>query len=58
LTAIVNALPDLIQAEDEAAFAAAKTELMNKLKDAGAEDSVAWWQNAWETTLKGLENLE
>ena len=31
---------------------------MNKLKDAGAEDSVAWWQNAWETTLKGLENLE
>ena len=54
----MNALPDLIQAEDEAAFAAAKTELMNKLKDAGAEDSVAWWQNAWETTLKGLENLE
>ena len=54
----MNALPDLIQAEDDAAFAAAKEKLINQLKDAGAQDSVDWWQSAWETTLKGLENIE
>ena len=40
------------------AFAAAKEKLINQLKDAGAQDSVDWWQSAWETTLKGLENIE
>ena len=54
----MNALPDLIQAEDDAAFAAAKEKLINQLKDAGAQDSVDWWLSAWETTLKGLENIE
>lgn len=38
-------------------FEAAKADLIAQLKDAGAEESVEWWSNAWaeaKTTIEGM----
>lgn len=53
----MNAVPNLIQAETEEDFEAAKADLMEQLKGAGAEDSVKWWMEAWENAKTGIEEM-
>ena len=53
----MSAIPNLVQAESDEEFEAAKADLLAQLKDAGAEESVEWWSNAWaeaKTTIEGL----
>lgn len=54
----MNAIPNLVQAETDEEFAEAKKELISQLKDAGAEESVEWWMNAWEKSQSGLEKIK
>lgn len=54
----MNAIPNLVQANTDEEFAAAKADLIAQLKDAGAEESVEWWTNAWETSKKALEEIQ
>lgn len=53
-----NALPGLVQAESDEAFKSAKEALLQQLADAGVEESVEWWQNAWETSKSAIDKLE
>lgn len=53
----MSAIPSLVQAASDEEFEAAKADLIAQLKDAGAEESVEWWSNAWteaKTTIEGL----
>ena len=53
----MSAIPSLVQAASDEEFEAAKADLIAQLKDAGAEESVEWWTNAWteaKTTIEGL----
>lgn len=52
-----TALPNLIQAESDEAFAAAKENLLQQLEDASVEESVEWWMNAWEESKTAIEEL-
>ncbi|MDO5423544.1 MAG: hypothetical protein Q4F41_07440 [Eubacteriales bacterium] len=54
----MNALPSLIQAETDEEFAAAKAALLEELKNAGAEESVEWWTNAWAEAKQAIEALQ
>lgn len=53
-----NALPGLVQAESDEAFKSAKEALLQQFADAGVEESVEWWQNAWETSKSAIDKLE
>ena len=53
----LNAIPNLVQAETDEEFAAAKAALMEELKGAGAEESVEWWTNAWKEAKTAIEEL-
>ncbi len=53
----INAIPSLVQANSDEEFAAAKAKLLEDLKNANAETSVEWWQNAWETSKSAVEQL-
>lgn len=53
-----NALPGLVQAESDEAFQSAKEALLQQLADAGVEESIEWWQNAWETSKSSIDKLE
>ncbi len=53
----LSALPGLVQAESDEEFAAAKEALVQQLKDAGAEDSVAWWTEAWKSARETIEGM-
>lgn len=55
---IKNALPSLVQADSDETFAAAKESLLQQLSDASVEESVEWWQKAWETSKNSIENIE
>lgn len=53
----MSAIPSLVQAASDEEFEAAKADLIAQLKDAGAEESVEWWTNAWteaKTTIEGM----
>ena len=53
----MSAIPSLVQAASDEEFEAAKADLIAQLKDAGAEESVEWWSNAWaeaKTTIEGM----
>lgn len=52
-----TALPDLIQAESDEAFAAAKENLLQQLEDASVEDSIEWWTSAWEEARTAIEEI-
>lgn len=54
----LNALPGLVQAESEEEFAAAKQALLEELKGAGAEESVAWWTEAWAKARAEIERIQ
>lgn len=54
---VMNALPNLVQAETEEEFESAKAALMEELKNAGAEESVEWWTNAWKEAKEAIEGL-
>lgn len=57
----LNAVPNLVHAEDDEAFAAAKADLIAELKAAGAEESIAWWSEQWKdakSTIEGIKNQE
>ena len=32
--------------------------VQQQLADAGVEESVEWWQNAWETSKSAIDKLE
>ena len=53
----LNEIPNLVQAETDEEFEAAKADLMEKLQGAGAEESVEWWINAWDEAKKSIEEL-
>ena len=53
-----NALPGLIQADSDEAFAAAKEALLQQLSDASVKESIDWWQKAWEDSKSAIESLE
>mgnify|MGYP005783605459 CR=1 FL=1 len=53
----LNAIPNLVQAETDEEFEAAKAALMEELKGAGAEQSVEWWTNAWNDAKEAIEGL-
>ena len=48
---IKNALPSLVQADLDEAFASAKEALLQQLDDASVSESIEWWQKAWETSF-------
>ena len=53
----MSAIPSLVQAASDEEFEAAKADLIAQLKDAGAEESVELWSNAWaeaKTTIEGM----
>ena len=53
----MSAIPSLVQAASDEEFEAAKADLIAQLKDAGAEEYVEWWSNAWaeaKTTIEGM----
>ena len=53
----MSAIPSLVQAASDEEFEAAIADLFAQLKDAGAEESVEWWSNAWaeaKTTIEGM----
>ncbi len=54
---VKNALPGLVQAESDEAFAAAKEALLQQLEDAGVKESIEWWQNAWEESKGSIDKL-
>ena len=54
----INAIPGLVQAKTEEEFLAAKEALMAELKAAGAEDSIAWWTQAWNTAKEAVEKMQ
>ena len=54
----INAIPGLVQAKTDEEFQAAKEALMAELKAAGAEDSIAWWTQAWNTSKEAVENMQ
>lgn len=35
-----------------------KEALLQQLADAGVEESIEWWQNAWETSKSSIDKLE
>ena len=53
-----NALPGLIQADSDEAFASAKEALLQQLSDASVKESIDWWQKAWDTSKSAIESLE
>lgn len=53
----ISAIPSLVQAATDEEFEAAKADLIQQLKDAGAEDSVAWWTNAWAEAKTAVEGM-
>ena len=53
----MNAIPNLVQAETDEEFVAAKAALMEELKGAGVEESVEWWTNAWKAAKAEVEKL-
>lgn len=55
---IKNALPSLVQAESDEAFKSAKEALLQQLADAGVDESIEWWQDAWETSKSSIDKLE
>ena len=55
---IKNALPSLVQADLDEAFASAKEALLQQLDDASVSESIEWWQKAWETSKSSIETLE
>lgn len=52
-----TALPNLIQAESDEAFAAAKENLLKQLEDASVEESIEWWTTAWEESKAAIEKI-
>lgn len=54
----MNALPNLVQAETDEEFQAAKADLLAELKGAGAEESVEWWTSAWEAAKTAIEEMK
>lgn len=54
----INAIPGLVQAKTQEEFQAAKDALMTELKAAGAEDSIAWWMQAWKTSREAVEKMK
>lgn len=58
LEEIVNrAIPSLVAAADQEAFDAARDSLISELKDAGADESWAWWNENWNGTLEQIKAL-
>ena len=55
---IKNALPSLVQAKSDEDFKSAKEALLQQLADAGVDESIEWWQNAWETSKSSIDKLE
>lgn len=53
-----NALPGLVQAKSDEDFKSAKEALLQQLADAGVDESIEWWQNAWETSKSSIDKLE
>lgn len=54
----INAIPSLVMAESDEAFAAAKEALLSELKAADVETSITWWKEAWETARTALDEME
>lgn len=55
---IKNALPSLVQAKSDEDFKSAKEALLQQLADAGVDESIEWWQDAWETSKSSIDKLE
>ena len=53
-----NALPGLIQADSDEAFASAKEALLQQLSEASVKESIDWWKKAWEDSKSAIESLE
>lgn len=55
---VKNALPSLVQADSDEAFASAKEALLQQLEDASVSESIEWWEKAWEDSKNAIETLE
>lgn len=53
----MTALPGLVMAETDEAFAEAKENLLQQLEEASVAESVEWWMAAWETSKTEVERL-
>lgn len=54
----LSAIPNLVMAESDEEFEEAKAALLEELKNAGAEESVEWWTNAWANAKAEIEKLK
>jgi len=54
---VTNALPSLVQAENDEAFAAARDKLLSDLKAANMEQSLQWWQDTYTSALSLAEEI-
>lgn len=55
---VMNALPSLVQAQDDAAFEAAREKLIADVKAANVEQSLKWWQDSTKTALEEVKSME
>lgn len=54
---VINALPSIVQAEDEAAFNQAREKLIADLKSADVETAVEWWTTNWNEAKTAVEEI-
>lgn len=55
---VLNALPGLVQAADDAAFAAAREQLIADVRAANVEQSLKWWQDTVKEALADVESMK
>lgn len=55
---VMSALPGLVQAADDAAFEAARDQLIADVKAANMEQSLKWWQESVKTALEQVKAME
>lgn len=54
---VTNAIPDLVQAEDDAAFEEAKEKLLEDVKAANIETAVEWWTENYNNAKAAVAEL-
>ena len=54
---VTQAVPNFIQAKDDAAYQAVKTQLVSDVKAAGFDTSWAWWQKNWNTVRDDVKTM-
>lgn len=54
---VINALPSIVQAENEEAFNKAKEQLIADLKGADVETAIEWWTTNWNDAKKAVDEI-